>query len=152
MEKNLDLYLAKTTFLQRFFCYSVVKLMLFCWCCVYFLMCSFWMCMVDRYFLKIRMLLCKFNDLEFLPVLFLPVYQFRITKYLCSYLTVNNNFWGLIFLVSYFNCYYQTFVNYFSTSGPKYKIQNTFNESNWNTKYIQESLRVNQSTNQWIFI
>jgi len=32
------------------------------------------------------------------------------------------------------------------------KIQNTFNESNWNTKYIQESLRVNQSINQWIFV
>jgi len=31
------------------------------------------------------------------------------------------------------------------------KIQITFNERNWNTKYIQESLRVNQSTNQWIF-
>jgi len=31
-------------------------------------------------------------------------------------------------------------------------IQNTFNESNWNTKYIQESLRVNQSIIQWIFV
>ena len=27
------------------------------------------------------------------------------------------------------------------------KIQNTFNESNWNTKYILESLRVSQSMN-----
>ena len=30
------------------------------------------------------------------------------------------------------------------------KIQNTFNESNWNTKYIQELLRINQSINQSI--
>ena len=31
------------------------------------------------------------------------------------------------------------------------KIQNTFIESKWNTKYIQESLQVNQSINEYSF-
>ena len=43
--------------------------------------------------------------------------------------------------------YFNYFCQLLWQSSPKYKIRNTFNESNGNLKYIQESLRVNQSMN-----
>jgi len=46
--------------------------------------------------------------------------------------------------------YFNYFCQLLWSSSPKYK--NTFNKSNWSTKYIQESLRVNQSINQPIFV
>jgi len=46
--------------------------------------------------------------------------------------------------------YFNYFCQLLWTSNPKYKIRNSFNESDLNTKWIQKSLLVNQSINQSI--
>src|SRR6218665_1530465 len=66
------------------------------------------------------------DSLSVLYKILSKVFQLQITKYI---------------LKMYFNYFCQLLW----TRGPKYY---TFNEGNLNTKYIQESLRVNQSINQ----
>jgi len=39
--------------------------------------------------------------------------------------------------------YFNFFCQVLRTSSPKCKIQKYFSESNWNTKFTQDSLRVN---------